>query len=191
MGVTPELKAAALDIVSGLRMGPLYMPPSVADPDGTMGTVVLPGSLGGANWPGGSVDAENGIMFITSVTSPSIHGLASDPDYSNMDYVGGRGMRLFGRSSLRGLPLVKPPWGRVTAIDLNRGEILWQVVNGDTPDFVKEHPLLEGVEFAPTGRPDRGGTMVTSTLMFAGEGGGMFSARRRRQPAARLRQDDR
>ena len=66
--------------------------------------------------------------------------------------------------------------GRITAIDLNAGEIAWQVPNGDTPDYVKDHPALEGIDVGRTGRPDRGGLLVTSTLLFAGEGGGMYAA---------------
>ena len=64
----------------------------------------------------------------------------------------------------------------ITAIDLNEGEILWQIPNGDTPDYVREHPALEGIDIPPTGRTERGGTLVTRTLLFAGEGGGLFAA---------------
>jgi len=81
-----------------------------------------------------------------------------------------------GDRCLNVMPLFKPPWGRITAIDLNAGEIAWQVPNGDAPDYVKEHPALEGIDVGRTGRPDRGGLLVTRTLLFAGEGGGMFAA---------------
>ena len=77
-----------------------------------------------------------------------------------------------------GLPLIKPPWGRITAIDLNTGDHLWMVPNGDTPDCVKNHPALEGLELAPTGKAERGGLLVTKTLVFAGEGSGLFAAPR-------------
>jgi mono/diheme cytochrome c family protein len=73
------------------------------------------------------------------------------------------------------LPILKPPWGRITAIDLNTGEHVWMVPNADTPDFVKNHPLLKGVDLPRTGRQDRSGLMVTKTLLFAGEGSGLFA----------------
>ena len=78
-------------------------------------------------------------------------------------------------SGPQGLPLVKPPWGRITALDLNTGNLAWMVPNGETPDCVKNHPLLNGVTFPPTGKPERSGIMVTKTLLFAGEGGGLFA----------------
>ncbi len=93
-----------------------------------------------------------------------------------MRYIRGRGLRLRGSGGPQGLPLLKPPWGRITAIDLNKGELLWMVANADTPDSVKEHPALEGIELPRTGRPDRVGLLVTKTLLFAGEGSGLFAS---------------
>ena len=72
---------------------------------------------------------------------------------------------------MRGLPLVKPPYGQTTATDLDRGEILWQVAHGDTPDFIRRHPALEGLAIPLTGRPGSAGTLVTKTLLIAGESG--------------------
>ena len=72
--------------------------------------------------------------------------------------------------TIEGLPIVKPPWGRITAIDLNRGDIAWQIPNGDTPPNVRNHPLLKGVTLPKTGSPSRAGLLVTKTLLFAGEG---------------------
>ena len=66
---------------------------------------------------------------------------------------------------------MKPPWGRITAIDLNRGEIVWQVPHGETPDFVREHPALQGVDIPRTGRQGPVGTLTTTTLLISGEGG--------------------
>jgi quinoprotein glucose dehydrogenase len=80
---------------------------------------------------------------------------------------GGRG----GGLTVQGLPLVKPPWGRITAIDLNKGDIAWQIAHGETPDYVKNHPALKGLTIPRTGRQGRAGTVVTKTLVFAGEGG--------------------
>jgi quinoprotein glucose dehydrogenase len=72
---------------------------------------------------------------------------------------------------VQGLPLVKPPYGRITAIDLNRGEMVWQIAHGETPDNIRNHPALKGLSIPRTGRPGRIGTLVTKTLVIAGEGG--------------------
>jgi len=84
---------------------------------------------------------------------------------------GGRGGEGGGNLSVQGLPLVKPPYARITAIDLNKGEIVWQIAHGDTPDNIKNHQALKGVEIPRTGRPGRIGVLVTKTLAIAGEGG--------------------
>ncbi len=73
--------------------------------------------------------------------------------------------------TVEGLPLIKPPWARITAVDLNEGEIVWQVPHGETPDNVRNHPLLQGLDIPRTGRIGRIGTLVTKTLVIAGEGG--------------------
>ena len=93
-----------------------------------------------------------------------------------MNYIIGRGnFRGRGAGGPQGLPLIEPPWGRITAIDLDTGNHVWMVANGDTPAFVREHPALEGVDLARTGRPTRAGLLVTKTLLFAGDGGGTFA----------------
>ena len=173
---TPELRAEAEEILSQLNYGPLYEPPTVPVEGGTQGTLMVPGSLGGANWPGGALDPASGYLYVQSATGPSVISLIREPEVSDMDYIRGGGLRLRRGGGPQGLPLFKPPWGRITAIDLNRGEIAWQVPNGDAPNYVTEHPALEGIDVGRTGRPDRGGVLVTSTLLFAGEGGGMFAA---------------
>ena len=170
---TPELHAEALEIVSQYRMGPLFTPPALADaPDGTKGLIQLPGQGGGANWEGGAVDAVNRVLYIPSITRPILRGLFNDPDQSDMGYIDAR-WRLGGP---QGLPLIKPPWGRVTAIDLNTGEHLWMVPNADTPEYVRSHPALAGVEIPPTGQSSRGGAIVTETLLFVGGVGDVLRA---------------
>jgi quinoprotein glucose dehydrogenase len=67
--------------------------------------------------------------------------------------------------------MIKPPWAQITAIDLNKGEIVWQVPHGDTPDDVRAHPALQGLAIPRTGRIGRIGTLTTKTLLIAGEGG--------------------
>ena len=74
----------------------------------------------------------------------------------------------------QGLPLIKPPYGRITAYNMNTGDIVWQVANGDSYDWIKNHPALKGMNIPRTGRADEGGIVVTKTLMFAGQGCGLF-----------------
>ena len=169
---TPELRAEAEQIISRYRMGPMYTPPSVADADGTLGTLMLPSMTGGANWAGGSLDPATGILYQYSKTELGAYRLVSAPERSNMDFIGGRPQGVSPADlSLRvqGLPLIKPPWGRITAIDLNRGEIAWQIAHGQTPDNVKNNPALKGVEIPRTGQIGRIGTLITKTLVIAGE----------------------
>jgi quinoprotein glucose dehydrogenase len=73
--------------------------------------------------------------------------------------------------TVQGLPLVKPPYGRITAIDLKTGTMAWQIAHGETPDNIRNHPALKGVTIPRTGRQGRIGTLVTKTLVIAGEGG--------------------
>lgn len=164
---TPEIKARALEAVAGYRMGPVFTPPSLADaPDGTNGTLSLPSTLGGANWEGGALDPETGLLYVGSQTNASVLQLIPGGDQSDMDYVFG-----FARASIaRGVPIVKPPWGRITALDLTTGEMAWMVPNGDTPDGVAESLGIDPDLVPRTGKVSRAGVLVTSTLLFAGEG---------------------
>jgi quinoprotein glucose dehydrogenase len=74
--------------------------------------------------------------------------------------------------TVQGLPLLKPPYGTISAIDLNKGEIAWQVAHGETPDAIKNHPALKGLTIPRTGRANgRIGVLVTKTLVIAGEPG--------------------
>ena len=170
---TPELRAEAEARVASLTLGPLYTPPSVLDDEGRGGTLMMPGSTGGANWEGGAFDPETGVLYVASKTQPVTLALVNNPDRSDMNFIQGRG-RGGGRGGGRGsgLPLVKPPWGRITAIDLNTGEHLWMQANGDTRDRVKNNPALEGVEIGRWGKTTRAGLLVTKTLLLAGEGYG-------------------
>jgi quinoprotein glucose dehydrogenase len=73
--------------------------------------------------------------------------------------------------TIDGLPLMKPPYGRITAIDLTKGDIAWQIAHGDTPDFIKNHPALKGINIPRTGRPGLLGPTVTKSLVICGESG--------------------
>jgi quinoprotein glucose dehydrogenase len=90
--------------------------------------------------------------------------------------------------AVQGLPLIKPPYGRITAIDLNKGEIVWQIAHGETADNIKNHAALKGVTIPKTGRPGRIGVLVTKTLAIAGEGG--FATQANGQRGAMLRAYD-
>ncbi len=95
--------------------------------------------------------------------------LRPEPDFSNMPYVAGGGAAL---PLSNGLPVVKPPYGRITAIDMNKGDLRWQIANGPTPKDIAENPALKGVTLPPTGRTTRAVVLATKTLLFAAEGWG-------------------
>jgi quinoprotein glucose dehydrogenase len=166
---TPQLKEMALKAIEGYRLGPMFTPASLVDPaKGTKGTLTFPGS-GGANWEGGALDPETGYLYVASATrtDTAVYGLTRPkPGETDIEIIGTGSVA----PTVEGLPVVKPPWGRITAIDLNRGEIAWQIANGDTPPAVRNHPLLKGVTLPRTGSPSRAGILVTKTLLFAGEG---------------------
>jgi quinoprotein glucose dehydrogenase len=195
---TPELRAEAVKLVSRYKLGPLFTPPVVSKWDGPLATLMLPSNTGGANWQGGSLDLETKMLYVFSNTNISALGLVNDPERSDMNFIsgrardpnakpapapapapagGGRGGAAGGGGggaaalNVQGLPLVKPPYGRITAFDLNQGDLVWQIAHGDTPDTIRNHAALKGVNIPRTGRTGRIGTLVTKTLLIAGEGG--------------------
>ena len=146
----------------------------MSEENGVYGTLMLPSQAGGTNWPGGSIDPETGIAYLYTFTQMVSLGLVNDPERSDMDFIRGRGRGISAAEaalSVDGIPVVKPPWGRITAIDLKQGEILWQIPHGETPDNIRNHPLLAGVDIPRTGRIGRVGTLITKTLVIAGEAG--------------------
>ncbi len=167
---TPELRAEAIELASEYRMGPLFTPPSLAkDPDGTKGAFVMPGANGGANIPGGSAtDPELGLFFVATERGHSVISLVpGEEKNSNAGYVslGPGGIR-----GPQGLELFKPPYGSIVAYDLNKGDIIWNIPNGDTPDKVKNHPALAGVDLPRTGKRSHATILVTKSLLLYGEG---------------------
>jgi quinoprotein glucose dehydrogenase len=167
---TPALRQLAIQALKPYRIGPLYVTPSLADaPDGTKGTIMLPGNRGGANWNAGAVDPETGYVYISSVTRPTLLQLIKAAD-SDLNYVA---IALAPPlPAVDGLPFIKPPYGRITAFNMNKGEIAWQIANGDTPPEVKNHPKLAGRQIPRTGSVSHAGILATKTLLFAGEGDG-------------------
>jgi glucose dehydrogenase len=166
---TPRIKAQARAIAANYRFSELYSPPSLYQAeDGTLGTLHLPSSTGGSNWEGAPYDPETGLLYVPSRTATSVLSLVHDPEASSVRYIHG-GART---PSIDGIPLVKPPYGRITAIDMVSGRHVWQTVNGDTPAQIANHPLLEGVDLPPTGKPTRAPLLLTRTLLFQGEGPG-------------------
>lgn len=162
---TPELRAEAVQLSKQYLLGPLFTPPSVSSPSGKKGTAVLPGWAGGANWGGAAFDPETGILYVTSVTDPHVEGLVmQDPAMGDVKYIR---EKLISVPGPQGLPFVKPPYGRITAIDMNRGEHIWSVPNGDGP---RNHPLLKHLNLPPLGSSGRVGPLLTKTLLFVGEG---------------------
>jgi quinoprotein glucose dehydrogenase len=164
---TPELRAEALEIVKQYVIGPVFTPPSVVsvEPGGTKGTIQVPGSVGGADWTGAAFDPETSTLYVPSMTNPFVANLLpGDPKVTNLKYRASSRALIAGP---QGLPLLKPPYGRITALDLNRGEQAWMVANGSGP---RDHPALKHLELPPLGHASRGALVVTRTLLFAPDG---------------------
>jgi quinoprotein glucose dehydrogenase len=180
---TPELRRRALAEFSRYRSGPIFTPPSL------QGTITMPGSIGGAGWGSTSYDPETHTLFVKATNSPALYriqrgvpndtigfdftadlvhssiGVSADPDSSAADH-----------APPEQLPLIKPPYGTMTAIDLDTGRQRWQVPFGDTPS-IREHPLLRTVTLPPLGVAGApGGTVTKGGLIFATGGGSVLYA---------------
>jgi quinoprotein glucose dehydrogenase len=201
---TPALRKEALEIASWYKLGPIFTPPVVSQIDGPLGTLMAPTAGGGTNWPGGSYDPVNQILYVSSSESVGAIGLVPPyPGQSDMAYIqgnaatgprtrGGAGSAAGGGSvefipsassaptassrgrppiglRVRGLPLLKPPYGTISAIDMRVGEILWQIPHGETPDNVRNSEALSSIVIPRTGQSATVGTLVTSALVIAGE----------------------
>jgi quinoprotein glucose dehydrogenase len=170
--LTGEIFEEAKRIASEYRMGPLFSPPALYTEE-IKGQLVSPTPFGGANWQGAVGDPDTGIIYVSSTTGISALSLVHDPEQSEMDYIGGPGTRIQGPF---GLPLARPPWGRITAIDLKTGQHVWMMANADTPDEILAHEKLQGIDIPRTGHNERVGMLVTASLFFAGEGAGLYVA---------------
>lgn len=221
---TPEIKARALAILAKYKLSGTYTPPSLIT-DESWGTLNVPESQGGANWPGGSVDPVNNLFYVYSKNNPQVFGVQVNASGQLVSGFGGYGRgsndnigAAFGGSpnpnprvgnagpvppgtkdgledeivkgilTIGGMSMLKPPWGQITAIDLNTGTKMWEVAHGETPDFVTNNPLLEGIKVPRTGQSGILGVLTTKTLVICGDSG-VFTDEQGRK-AARLRAYD-
>ena len=158
---TPELRRQALEIAEEYELASLFTPPRV---EGEGKPVIqLPADGGGTNWTGAAVDPESGLIYVPSYTRPVTVSLTTpDPNRSDMRYTPKRWYD--GVAGPRGLPLVKPPYGRITAIDLATGEHAWVVAHGEGP---RKHPALAHLDLPRLGTPyPWAAPLVTKTLLF-------------------------
>ncbi len=172
---TPELRAKAIEALKEYKIGPLFNPPLHRDNDlGYRGSYWCPGDGGGTNIDGPTVaDPETGILYVSSHKACSsrviVKGAERDP---NIDAPTGRTLSDWAalRSDLvRGpddLPLFKPPYSQITAIDMNSGEHLWQIPTGETPDRILDHPALQDMHISRTGTGENVSMTVTKTLFM-------------------------
>ena len=165
---TPELRAEALEIVKQYSYGPVFTPPSVVGdgPGGTKGTIQMPGSVGGADWTGAAFDPETGMLYVPSMTNPFVANLMpGDPAQTNLRYRASTRALLLGP---RGLPLMKPPYGRITA---HRSESRRARVDGAErrwPARSSARSSISTCRRSATRRAAR--VLVTKTLLFAPDG---------------------
>ena len=167
---TPELHAAALAIADSFVIGPIFTPPSVVrdGPGGKKGTLMVPGSWGSGNWNTGAFDPETGFYFAFAHEIPRVYRLApAEGPEAEMAYWSPNREAPY----IDGIPIIKPPWGRLTAIDMNTGEHVWSRANGDA---LRDHPLLAGLDLPPLGIASRPAALVTRTLLFLGDGANVF-----------------
>ncbi len=166
---TPELHQKALDLVKHYKMGPIFTPPVVSKAEGPWATLVA--SLSGSNWMGGSLDPETGVVYVGSARGAIGIGLVPSGTRSDVGYISGRAPGAQGALTVDGLPLLKPPYAQISAIDLKTGTILWHVPHGETADNIRNNPALKGLNVGRLGRGPAAITLVTKTLVIAGEKG--------------------
>ncbi len=172
---TPAIRARALEEIKEFRLGPLFTPPS------REGTIVMPGAIGGAGWGGGAVDPTSGVIYIKATNQPALYRIIEptksdtlDANYS-VDFAS-QSLRVTFPSTdsaqrVPPLPINKPPYGTLVAIDLNSGDTKWDVPLGDTP-AIRNHPLLKGLNLPPLGVAGSPGPIVTGGGLIFVTGGG-------------------
>ena len=171
---TPALRAEAERIVAEHQIGPIYTPAVPYNPNGPISTLMV---MGGSNWPGGSFDPDTKMIYVTASVGVNSMTICRYPEGSVMPHgiCTGRDAGAFGglrNISVQGLPLLKPPYGTIAAIDLTRGAVAWEIPNGETPENVKNHPALAGVALGRTGRAGQPpGALATKALLIVAEPG--------------------
>ena len=173
---TPELREEALKIASTLKLGPIFEPLIVEDDGGKLGTLVVPGAGGGASFPGASIDPDTGFLYVDSFTGPTgIAVVATADQVTQSQTVPGTSdfryeVKYQPAGGPQGLPLLKPPYRRLTAIDMNTGEHVFQVAQGPGP---KDHPAIKhldlpdlGSSHSGAGAVAQGGILVTKTILI-------------------------
>ncbi len=180
---TPELRRRAREVFARYRSGPIFTPPSM------QGTITMPGSIGGAGWGSTAYDPDTHTLYVKATNNPVLYRIArgvpndtigypysADLVHSGLGVTADPDSGRSGHTPPRQLPLIKPPYGTMTAIDLDTGKQRWQVTLGDTPE-IREHPLLKGVALPPLGVAGAvGGTVTAGGLIFATGGGNVLYA---------------
>jgi quinoprotein glucose dehydrogenase len=176
---TPALRREALEIIKSYKVGPVFNPPlQVGHPSGLRSFVSCPS--GASNIYGPTVaDPETAIVYVSSERSCRAENIVpgSQMDKPNDPKTTGKTLSQWvvaNRGDLhgpQGLPIWKPPYGSITAIDMNTGEHVWRIPNGDTPEFIKNHPALKGVTLPNTGQQSHAVMMATPTLLMTAPGG--------------------
>ena len=174
---TPEIKERALKIASYYKWGPIYTAPIMPKKGGPYGVINMPGYIGGINWPGGAYDPVEHTVYTYSQTNLlTIGNVIPNPDKKMGEFsmvhvnppADTPGVRP-GDLTVDGIPLVKPPYGRITATNLATGTQSWQTVHGETPDNIRNHPLLKGVKIPRTGMIGKVGPLSTKSLVICGD----------------------
>jgi quinoprotein glucose dehydrogenase len=152
--LTPELRKEALDIIAQYDHGPLYTPPS------QRGTILVPGLGGGANWSGAAIDPDTGMLYVGTYRLPFLVTVRKPkPGESSYDYIG----EFRYLPGPRELPLLKPPFGSIVAIDMNTGDHRWRIPVGRGEQFptIRQLGIREQLGF-----PARSWALVTKTVMI-------------------------
>ncbi|MDB5689014.1 MAG: hypothetical protein JWL91_890 [Sphingomonas bacterium] len=156
---TPELRRQGLAFTRDYIVGPLYTPPPIEGENGKLGGIQT--TSGGSSWAGGAFDPATGMLFVPSITRTILASIVpGDPAKTDFRYHRGRRNPILGP---QGLPITKPPYGRVTAIDLKAGDIRWVVANAAGP---RDHPALKGLDLPELGVFSFGMPLLTKSLLF-------------------------